>query len=550
MASYLGDIFRKITSSSTSSTPIQGLTVNKDEPGRGIYKGIPVSVICPAPQIQVKRLRTLKHPGIIAYIASDDSNPNSIWLVTESVRPLLDTREVVDNLDWAALLAWQAASTILFLNNHAGIIHCRIQGDYMFLDDYGMFKLGGFEQSINKRDPTEFDRTDKRFREDMDEESFHSIDQPRMLSFIKNELGLKIKADTLEQIVNELETHRLVHLISKLDSLHIDPEPDKLATVRAVSVFVQNATAPKPLVFKMLTRLWDSLSGSELSVDTVRVLCECTSRLVDCTDSRNIFNKRALEIYSNLLKNNERAIRLFLIDNLDKILGKIDDAYLKDAIYPILTTSLQDATPRIRDSALRTLISVSPRLPVNIVSGELLRHIARLQEDPQASIRTNLLIGLGKLEDRIPEDIRSKIIGPAYSHGLRDPFSPAKVAALDGLLRSFRSCGKEEIATKLLPAVCPLLIDGDREVSTRAVKLIGLFMQFFKIPESTPSPPLSSTLVKEEEKITRKMGEVTMMPPEEASMNQPTNTKDILSKLEKSATVGTGKSRLGATRKL
>lgn len=562
MSSYFNGILKKITSQTSPSTPISGLVPDIEEPERGEYKGRVVSIWCPAATLLVKRLKTLKHPNIIQYVTDSlDSggSSNSLWLVTEPVRPL-QLEEINEHKDWAVLIAWQAASAVLFLNRQAAIAHCNLQNitESMFIDDMGMFKLGGFETSLSRRgDSQEVDRlcrmTGCSSADQLNDASLASIDHPRIISFIQN--NLKLKINSLEQFLSENESHRLVQLVSRLDSLHIDVDLDKMATIKAASIFCQSPSCPKPLIFKVLMTIFGTVQNTDIPCDTVRLLLDCLTRLLN-SQQKNVYQKRCLDIYAALLSNcKDRNVRLILIEGVERIMGLVGDSFCQSNIYPFLTSSLLDSSnASIRDASLRTLISMATqgRLQSGTVSGDLLKQIARLQDDSQAGIRANLLIGMSKLSPILSEDVRVRVIGPAYCRGLTDPFTPSKIAALSGLLEAGKSCSRLEIATRLLPNICPLLVDEDNEIASRAVAAVDLFMSIIKEhtkPWKSPALKSQSLPVQhqsatepEPKSVEEEFKDMSINNQSEESISTPANTVK--------SQFAPGRGRLGATRKL
>lgn len=59
---------------------------------------------------------------------------------------------------------------------------------------------------------------------------------------------------------------------------------------------------------------------------------------------------------------------------------------------------------------------------------------------------------------------RKKVLIPAFSRSLRDPFPPARGAGIMSISATQEYYSAQEIATKLLPALCCLTIDPDEGV--------------------------------------------------------------------------------------
>ncbi len=64
----------------------------------------------------------------------------------------------------------------------------------------------------------------------------------------------------------------------------------------------------------------------------------------------------------------------------------------------------------------------------------------------------------------------------AFLRGLKDPFPPARIAAIGamGATHSFYSTG--DLSSRILPAVCTLTVDKEKEVRDQAFQTIRFFL--------------------------------------------------------------------------
>jgi SCY1-like protein 1 len=138
-----------------------------------------------------------------------------------------------------------------------------------------------------------------------------------------------------------------------------------------------------------------------------------------------------------------------------------------------------------------------PKLSERTVNGELLRCLAKTANDEQPGIRTNTTICLGKLAKSLGTSTRAKVLTAAFLRSLRDPFVHARNAALSALAATTDYFSEEDCAARLLPAVCPLLIDKEKVVRDQASKTVDLFLTRIRkaastMPDSVLPPPLQS----------------------------------------------------------
>ena len=109
-----------------------------------------------------------------------------------------------------------------------------------------------------------------------------------------------------------------------------------------------------------------------------------------------------------------------------------------------------------------------PHLPIQfnerILNNDLLRHLARMQADQEASIRTNACILIGRLGPSLGYNTKRKVLVPAFTKALKDPFVHCRVAALMALMATIDCFEQEELASKVLPNMSFALVDKEKWV--------------------------------------------------------------------------------------
>jgi SCY1-like protein 1 len=85
-----------------------------------------------------------------------------------------------------------------------------------------------------------------------------------------------------------------------------------------------------------------------------------------------------------------------------------------------------------------------------------------MQSDPEASIRTNTCILIGRLGPSLGYNTKRKVLVPAFTKALKDPFVHARVAGLMAFMASVECFEIEELAMKVMPNVSPALIDKEK----------------------------------------------------------------------------------------
>lgn len=85
-----------------------------------------------------------------------------------------------------------------------------------------------------------------------------------------------------------------------------------------------------------------------------------------------------------------------------------------------------------------------------------------MQTDPEASIRTNTCILIGRLGPTLGYNTKRKVLVPAFSRALKDPFVHARVAGLMAFMASIDVFDIDELATKVIPNVAGSMIDKEK----------------------------------------------------------------------------------------
>lgn len=121
-----------------------------------------------------------------------------------------------------------------------------------------------------------------------------------------------------------------------------------------------------------------------------------------------------------------------------------------------------DAEPMLRENSLKSVLTIIPKLSDRNINGELLKNLAKTQNDVQPGIRTNTTICLGKIAHYLGKNTRQKVLVAAFTRSLRDPFVHARNAALQSFAATAEYFDETDSATKVLPALTPSLVDKEK----------------------------------------------------------------------------------------
>jgi SCY1-like protein 1 len=143
--------------------------------------------------------------------------------------------------------------------------------------------------------------------------------------------------------------------------------------------------------------------------------------------------------------------------------------------------------PVVREQTVKAVLTIISKLSDRTINGELLKYLAKTQNDEQPGIRTNTTICLGKISRNLGTSTRSKVLVAAFTRSLRDPFVHARNAALMALAVTADIFNEDDCANRILPALCPALIDKEKLVRDQANKTLDLYLS--KIRKSAASMP-------------------------------------------------------------
>lgn len=85
-----------------------------------------------------------------------------------------------------------------------------------------------------------------------------------------------------------------------------------------------------------------------------------------------------------------------------------------------------------------------------------------MQSDPEASIRTNTCILIGRLGPTLGYHTKRKVLVPAFCRALKDVFVHARVAGLMSFMATIDCFDPEDVATKVIPNISCAMIDKEK----------------------------------------------------------------------------------------
>lgn len=152
----------------------------------------------------------------------------------------------------------------------------------------------------------------------------------------------------------------------------------------------------------------------------------------------------------------------------------------------------------VREQTVKAVLTIISKLSDRTINGELLKYLAKTSNDEQPGIRTNTTICLGKISKNLGVGTRSKVLIAAFTRSLRDPFVHARNAALMALAVTSDTFSEDDCANRILPALCPCLIDKEKLVRDQANKTLDAYIQRLRkfassMPDTVIPPPTAET---------------------------------------------------------
>ncbi|KXN90149.1 N-terminal kinase-like protein [Leucoagaricus sp. SymC.cos] len=514
-------------------------------------------------QNALKKLRTTRHPDVLKFMDAVESD-TSIYIMTERVQPLSSTlptwapRKAQEKEDWLLWGLHRISVALTFLNDPCASTHGRICSHSIFISPSGEWKLGGFELLSNPKDeaavlynlggafPSSFSWSSPEVKKNGWSELkqcdpaapdayalgllLYSVFNPTLPppetsqpphppptaasrgaipSSVfnaykkllnpnpKNRLTCKGFLELGMTDTGFFAINRLVKVCLGLENFSIESEAEKNALLKTL----KESTSSFPTEFtthKVLPSLVSALEFGGASAATILPLVIQFSKNMPPEDYPTTIVTPLVKLYASP----DRGTRMALLDHLPDYIDKLDKKTVSDKIFPHLQTGFSDTVAVIREATTKSISLFAPKLTDRLLNNDLLRLLAKMQMDPEPSIRTNTCILIGRLGPTLGYNTKRKVLVPAFVRALKDTFVHARVAGLMAFMATIDCFEAEDIATKVLPNITFTMIDKEKLVRDQAFKTVDLFVKKLEehaktmpeIAESDPTTPASEQL--------------------------------------------------------
>ncbi|PRQ41448.1 putative protein kinase SCY1-SCYL1 family [Rosa chinensis] len=485
----------------------------------------------------VKRLRTVRHPNILSFLHSTETETmdasttkHTIYIVTEPVMPLSEKiKELcLQNIQRDEYYAWglhQIAKAVSFLNNDCKLVHANVCVASVVVTQTLDWKLHAFDVL------SEFDGTNEASAGPMLQYAWLVGSQYKPVELLKSdwaavrksppwaidswglgcliyELFSGLKLSKTEELRNtasipksllpdyqrllsavpsrRLNTskliensayfqNKLVDTIHFMEILNLKDSVEKDTFFRKLPNLAEQL--PRQIVLKkLLPLLASALEFGSAAAPALTALLKMGSWL-----STEEFSVKVLPTIVKLFASNDRAIRVGLLQYVDQFGESLSAQIVDEQVYPHVATGFSDTSAFLRELTLKSMLVLAPKLSQRTISGSLLKYLSKLQVDEEPAIRTNTTILLGNIASHLNEGTRKRVLINAFTvRALRDSFSPARGAGIMALCATSSYYDITEISTRILPNVVVLIIDPDNDVRSKAFQAVDQFLQIVK----------------------------------------------------------------------
>uniref|UniRef100_A0A8C8HZG2 N-terminal kinase-like protein n=1 Tax=Oncorhynchus tshawytscha TaxID=74940 RepID=A0A8C8HZG2_ONCTS len=478
-----------------------------------------------------KRMKTLRHPNILAYVDGLETE-KSLYLVTEQVTPLAAHLKAQSDRGGSGDLemSWgfhQIVKALSFLVNDCHLLHNNLGIWSVFVDRAGEWKLGGLDHMTpENEDASTSLPSAKAVHSDMDK--YDPPESPNggekwagdvwrlgclIWEVFNGPLPRTSSLRSLGKIPKALVPH-YCELVGA--NARARPNPARfLQNCRAPGGFLSNSfvesnlfleeiqikdPAEKHQFFQDLSENLDSfpedfckhkvlpqlLTAFEFGNAGAVVLTPLFK--VGKFLSAEEYQQKIIPVIVKMFSSTDRAMRIRLLQQMEQFIQYLNDAAVNSQIFPHVVHGFTDTNPAIREQTVKSMLLLAPKLNESNVNQELMRHFARLQaRDEQGPIRCNTTVCLGKIAPYLNAGTRQRVLISAFSRATKDPFPASRAAGVLGFAATHNYYSVTESAARVLPTLCTLTVDPDKNVRDQAFKAIKSFLTKLETVSEDPT---------------------------------------------------------------
>lgn len=472
----------------------------------------------------LKRIKTLRHPSILKYIDSSETD-KSICIVTEAIVPLVEYLKDASNNFTQAQREFSIAYGLLnvakglhFMNNDCQLNHNNINIHSIFVNTSGVWKIGGLEYicPLDETPPARHDNLDEKYTppERLDPTRArlpggkYAVDSWGIGCLVwesfNNPITPSSSVKTVGKMPKPLSTHynKLVqsspkHRISPMNFINECKEANIFFNTPLIEtiLYLDEIQLAKEVneKAKFFNRLESELESFPSDICKNKILVDLINAFEYGEAGSTILNpifkigkmlteeeyqSKLVPCIIKLFACKDRATRSKLLQQLDSYIDYLAPNVINDQIFPQVVQGFLDSNFTIREQTMKSMLHLAPKLSTTNLNEELMKHFTRLQtRDEEGGIRANTTVCLGKIAKYFSTQTQQTVLLPSFLRMLRDPFPPARHAAIAGISANESMFNIKDCATKIMPALCTLCIDPDANVRRLTFKSLSLFIE-------------------------------------------------------------------------
>lgn len=492
----------------------------------------------------IKRMKMLRHPNILMFQDGVETD-KSVQIVTERVQPLLSyLSESLDNQSQKEVeISWglhQIATALGFLNTDCKQVHNNVCMSSIMVNRAGDWKLASFEYthpiedqkgpakvltSLNGYDAPEnvpmnnFNSNQNRINMQSGVDSFGlgcliweifngllpDNSSLKTIGKIPRSLVTAYKGLVNSQPEKRFSPIKFIEMCRQSGGFMDNHFVETLLFLEQIQIKDQNEKTkfftdltekldefPRNLcLFKILPELLNAHEFGNAGSSVLPPLFKLGKLLDDAE-----YQKKVIPVVVKLFSSTDRATRMKLLQQLHLFVEHLSASIINDQIFPNICQGFSDTNPTIRENTIRAIVLLAPKLNYNNLNVDLMKHFAKLQgQDEQGMIRTNTTVCIGKIAIFINPQLRQRILLSAFPKAMRDPYPLARLSGIVAFANTDRFYTLRDIASKVLPSLCMLTIDPEKDVRDEAFKTIKLYSQ--KLEKVSENPELALEMEKE-----------------------------------------------------
>ncbi|KAJ1646431.1 Nuclear aminoacylation-dependent tRNA export pathway component [Coemansia asiatica] len=504
-----------------------------------------------AAQNALKRMRTLRHPGILRYMEGAET-ADAIYIATEPVTPLSLVAGSDDSDE--ELRRWglyKIAETLKFLSVDCKMVHANLCAATVFVTKAGEWRLGGLElvdaltgdgQQIYRNFTGVVPGYAARMAPEFETRKWDAVEAAKpgavdgwslacliyevFNGSLQNASQMDVHGripQNLWPLYQRLHQPDIRRRMTPGDFLQTASRPGAYLDSEFVhaSLFLENIAVKEqeekskffaglhtliggfPQTFSKYKILPELLKVMEFGGGDAKVLSGIIhiGKGLDETEYAELVVPSIVQLFGS----NDRALRFSLLEHMDSFIPSVPASVVGKQVFPNFIAGYLDAAPAIREATVKASLVVAPKISSKVLNNDMIRQLVRLIGDPEPGIRTNTLICIGKLctakegvldldAGGVNENSHRYAICPALLHALRDSFPPVRSAALAVASACANRWDAVEIARKVIPSLSPLLIDSERQVRMAALKALQAMIS--RVETHSQTMPATATPAK------------------------------------------------------